>query len=68
MELYYLPDEWDEQVYELSKTFGQMTLAQRVDVLFACCTPHELDHIAGVINSYDEWRRDMSERWLTQPQ
>jgi hypothetical protein len=68
MELHYLPDERDEQVYELSKAFGRMTLGQRVDVLFACCTPRELNHIAGTIDSYDEWCMDMSQRRLAQLQ
>jgi hypothetical protein len=68
MELHYLPDERDEQVYEISKTFGRMTLAQRVDVLFACCTPRQLNRIAGILNSYDEWRMDMSQRRLAQLQ
>jgi hypothetical protein len=68
MEIHYLPDERDEQVYELSKAFGRMTLAQRVDVLFACCTHHQLNHIAGIINSYDEWRTDMSQRRLARLQ
>jgi hypothetical protein len=68
MELHYLPDEWDEQVYEISKTFGRMTLAQRVDVLFACCTPRQFNHIAGILNSYGEWRTDMSERRLARLQ
>jgi hypothetical protein len=47
---------------------GCMSLAQRVDVLFACCTPHQLDYIAGVLNSFAKWRRDMSERRLAQLQ
>jgi hypothetical protein len=68
MELHYLPDERDEQIYELSKALGRMPLDQRVSVLFACCTPHQLDHIAGILNSYTEWRRDMSERRLARLQ
>jgi|HubBroStandDraft_6_1064221.scaffolds.fasta_scaffold1164077_1 hypothetical protein len=68
MELHYLPDERDEQVYETSKIFGRMTLPQRVDVLFACCTPQQLKHIAGAIADYDEWRTDMSQRRLAQLQ
>lgn len=68
MELHYLPDERDEQVYEISKTLGRMPLDQRVSVLFACCTPHQLNHIASIIKSYDEWRRDMSQRRLAQLQ
>lgn len=68
MELHYLPDERDEQVYELSKTFGRMTLAQRVDVLFACCTSSELAYIAGILNSYEDWRAAMSQRRLARLQ
>jgi hypothetical protein len=64
MELHYLPDERDEQIYEISKTFGRMTLAQRVDVLFACCTPPQLAYIAGILNSCGEWRTDMLQRRL----
>jgi hypothetical protein len=68
MELHYLPDERDEEVYEISKTLRRMPLDQRVSVLFACCTPHQLHHIAGVINSYNEWRTDMSQRRLARLQ
>jgi hypothetical protein len=68
MELHYLPDERDEQVYEISKAFGRMTLAQRVDVLFACCSRHQLNRIASIINDYDEWCVEMSERRLARLQ
>jgi hypothetical protein len=68
MELHYLPDETDERVYELSKALGRMPLDQRVSVLFACCSPGQLKHIASIINSYDEWRTDMSQRRLAQLQ
>jgi hypothetical protein len=68
MEFRYVPDERDEQVYSLSKAFGRMTLGQRVDVLFSCCTPTQLNRIAEILNSYDEWRTDMSQRRLARLQ
>jgi hypothetical protein len=39
-----------------------------VSVLFACCTPRQLNHIAGILNSYGEWCTDMSQRRLAQLQ
>ena len=68
MELHYLPDERDEQVYELSKALGRMPLDQRVSVLFACCSRPQLNRIAGIINDYDGWCVEMPGRRLAQLQ
>lgn len=68
MELHYLPDERDEQVYELSKALGRMQLDQRISVLFACRSRHQLNRIASTINDYDRWCVEMSERRLARLQ
>ena len=68
MELHYLRDEQDEQIYELSKALGRMPLDQLVSVLFACCSRHQLNRIASIINDYDGWCVEMSERRLAQLQ